>query len=460
MSITALILAAGKGTRMKSSLPKVLHPVAGKPMVCHVVDAVRQAGIQRVAVVVGFGADQVRAVLDDVIFVHQDRQLGTGHAVIAAAGAIKDSSWVLVLPGDAPLVTAGTFAPLLARRVDDVGAVVLTAVVADPTGYGRIVRDRDGSIARIVEEADATPEQKMIKEVNTGIILFRVEPLLRALEQVRTDNSQGEYYLVDVLPLLAAAGHKIEAVTAGATDVGALVGVNDRIDLAAAEAVMRRRVLDRLMLDGVTIVDPETTFIDAGVRIGADTVIEPFTIIRGDTEIGQRCRIGPGAEIIDSRIGDDCSIGRSVLEQSRLGNSVTVGPFCHLRAGTDLADGVKVGNFAEIKNTRVDAGSKVPHHSYLGDAVIGRGVNIGAGVVTVNYDGRKKHQTVIADGAFIGCNVNLVAPVQVGREGYVAAGSTIDMDVPERSLAIARERQSNKLGWVDRRRAAGQPDPS
>ena len=461
MTRAAVVLAAGQGRRMKSDLPKVLHPVAGRPMVRHVIEAARGAGVDRIVVVVGHGAEQVRTALtgvEGVIFAEQTQQLGTGHAVLAAADHIRDTTTVLVLPGDVPLIEPETLTRLFDRQQQSqCAAVVLTAMVDDPTGYGRIVRGSDGGLRRIVEEADAGPAERALREINTGLMVFATPALLGALTRIGRNNRQGEYYLVDVVPLLLAEGSRVETVLAD--DGLETMGVNDRVELARAGAVMRQRLLRRWMLEGVTIVDPATTFIDVEVRIGRDTIIEPFTVLAGRTVIGRRCHVGPGAQVYDSQIGDDSRVHASVVESSRLGNGVTVGPFNHLRPGTTLGDRVKIGNFVELKNTQVGVGSKVPHHSYVGDATLGRDVNIGAGVVTVNYDGRAKHRTEIGDGAFVGCNVNLIAPVCIGRGAYVAAGSTVDTDVPDDALAIARARQTNKEGWARRRREQ-EPDRS
>ncbi|MFO7245665.1 MAG: bifunctional UDP-N-acetylglucosamine diphosphorylase/glucosamine-1-phosphate N-acetyltransferase GlmU [Thermaerobacter sp.] len=459
MRTVAVILAAGQGTRMRSDLPKVLHPLAGRPMVRYVLEAVRGAGVDRVVAVVGHQADRVAQALgDDARCVVQEPQLGTGHAVQCAEAEAAGFDRVLVVPGDTPLLTAGTLASLLERHArSGAAAVLLTAVVDDPTGYGRVIRDAAGMVQRIVEEADAGPEERAVREINAGVAVFDGPALFAALRGITAANRQNEYYLWDVLPLLMAAGGAVEAVAAA--DPDEIMGVNDRVALAEAEAVVRRRIARHWMRQGVTLVDPATTYIGADVEIGPDTVIEPLTVLAGRTVVGRSCRIGPGAQIYHSRIGDGCTVGPSVIEESRLGDGVTVGPFNHLRPGTVLEDGARVGNFAELKNTRVGPGSKVPHHSYLGDAEIGRGVNIGAGAVTVNYDGRAKHPTRIEDGAFIGCNVNLVAPVTVGRRGYVAAGSTIHRDVPPEALAIARNRQENKEGWVRRRLGPAGDEP-
>jgi len=451
MTTVAVILAAGQGTRMRSDLPKVLHPLAGRPMIRHVLEAVRAAGVDRIVAVVGHQAERVAGAVDeDVRCVLQESQQGTGHALLCAEDEASGFERVLVVPGDVPLLTAGTLSALLRHQAErQAAAVLLTAVVDDPAGYGRVVRDAAGRVERIVEEADAGPAERGIREVNAAVAVFAGPALWPALRRVTADNRQGEYYLWDVLPVLQAGGHAVDAVPAG--DVDEAMGVNDRVALARAEAVLRRRIGEHWMRRGVTLVDPATSYIGADVEIGPDTVIEPLTVLAGRTRIGAGCRIGPGAQLYDSEVGDGSIVGPSVIEDSRLGRGVRVGPFNHLRPGTILEDGARVGNFAELKNTRVGTGSKVPHHSYLGDATLGRDVNIGAGTVTVNYDGRAKHPTRVEDGAFIGCNVNLIAPVTVGRRGYVAAGSTVNRDVPPESLAIARSRQENKEGWVRRR---------
>jgi len=448
---TALVLAAGQGTRMKSGLAKVLHPIAGKPMLAHVTAAARAAGAEDIVVVVGYQGERViEAMGEGLRFVWQKEQKGTGHAVLQAEALVgKGEGPLLVLYGDTPLITSDCLRALLARHREAAATVtVLTTELPRPRGYGRIVRDAAGRIAGIVEEADATPEQLAVKEVNTGIYCFEREALFDALKSVTRDNAQGEYYLTDVIGLLINRGRKVEALQW--EDSESVLGVNDRIDLARAAAVLRRRILESLMLSGVTVVDPASTYVDAEVRIGRDAVIHPMTVIEGRTVIGEGSIIGPGARIKDTVIGSGVRIVDSTLEESRVGDGATVGPYSHLRRGTVVGEGVKIGNYAEIKGSVIGARSKVSHHSYIGDARLGEGVNIGAGVVTVNYDGIDKHQTDVQDGAFIGCNVNLVAPVKVGREAYVAAGSTITKDVPEGSLAVARERQANISGWVRR----------
>lgn len=451
MALAGLILAAGRGKRMRSGLAKVLHPVAGKPMVARVRDAVRGAGVDALLAVVGHQAEAVAAALGpEVRCVLQPEPLGTGHAVLAAATELEAFDQVLVVAGDLPLLTADTLRALVEHhRRSAATATILTCVVDDPRGYGRVVRDASGRFRAIVEDADAGEDVRSIREINTSVYCFRTAPLLSALARVRPDNVQGEVYLVDAPTLMAADGLAVEAVALA--DAEEVIGVSDRRDLARAEAAARRRNVERLLDAGVTVVDPATTFVDDEVEVGQDTVILPFTLLLGRTRVGSRCRIGPGARLLDTVVGDDCVVGESTLEESELGRGVVVGPYNHLRPGTRLADGARVGNFAELKNARVGRGSKVPHHCYVGDADVGDGVNIGAGAVTVNYDGRRKHPTRIEDGAMIGCNVNLVAPVVVGKDAYVAAGSTITGDVPAGALAIARERQEVRPDWVYRR---------
>lgn len=422
-------------------------------MIKCVVGAARAAGVDRTVVVVGHGADDVKQALDgeNVEWVVQSEQRGTGHAVSQATDWFTAGGTVLVLFGDAPLVRGETLQSLIRfHSENESSATVLTTRVADPAGYGRILRDGAGDFKGIVEDVNATDEERAIDEVNTGIACFSAESLVEALPRLKPNPPKDEIYLGDVIPLLAEAGQRVAAFRAGEPEE--FFNVNDRISLARAEQAMRRRTAEELMAAGVTVMDPGSTYIDVGVTVGRDTVVFPNTYLSGGTVIGSECVIGPGAAIADSRIGDGCRIGHSVIRGSTLGAGVTVGPFSHLREGTVLAAGVRVGNFAEIKNSTAGEGSKFPHHSYVGDSTVGAGVNIGAGVVTVNYDGRDKHRTNIGDDAFIGCNVNLVAPVTVGEGAYVAAGSTINKDVPGGDLAIARSRQENKDGWAERRR--------
>lgn len=446
----AVILAAGLGKRMRSSRVKVLHEIAGRPMIEYVVRAAEKSGAERVVVVVGHQADEVRAALGDrVTYAYQEEPLGTGHAVLQAEEALVGAADVLVLYGDTPLIEADLLRRLVAgHRESGAAATLLTAELEDPTGYGRILRDERGAVARIVEQADAGPEELVIREVNTGIACFRRDDLFAALRAIRPDNAQGEYYLVDAVRVLREMGRPVHSIKTD--EEAAVFGVNDRVALARAEALLRDRIRQRWMRAGVTLIDPGSTWIDEDVEIGPDTVIYPHTFIEAGSRIGAGCRLGPGAHIVASRLGDRVRVWYSVVEESEIGDDVRIGPYSHLRPGCRVASGVHIGNFAELKRAVIQPGTKVNHHSYLGDVEIGSGVNIGAGTVTVNYDGVRKHKTVIEDGAFIGCNVNLIAPVRVGRSAYVAAGSTINQDVPADALAIARERQVNKEGWVAR----------
>ncbi|GAW91657.1 bifunctional UDP-N-acetylglucosamine diphosphorylase/glucosamine-1-phosphate N-acetyltransferase GlmU [Calderihabitans maritimus] len=450
--VSAVVLAAGKGKRMRSRLPKVLHKVAGKYMVEHVLEALRGAGVKNIILVLGHEAELVKEkVARDVEVAYQREQLGTGHAVMQAKALLPgDGEDVLVVCGDTPLLTAQTLKELIERHQENRAAVtILTSILPDPTGYGRIVRGPDGKVIRIVEEKDATPEEREIREINTGTYCFRQEELLSALEEIRPDNAQGEYYLTDTIDILIRRGLTVEAVQGSAEET---LGINNRVQLAEAEKILRKRINCALMEAGVTILDPDSTFIDAGVEIGQDTVILPFTFIQGNTYIGSGCTIGPGVTVRDSRVGDNVSLQYSVVTESEIGDGCSVGPYAYLRPGTVLAPNVKIGDFVEVKNSRIGAGSKVPHLSYIGDATIGTGVNIGAGTITCNYDGEKKWPTKIGDGAFIGSNTNLVAPVEVGEDAMVGAGSTITRDVPAGDLAICRGKQINLKGYARKKR--------
>ena len=449
----AVILAAGKGTRMKSALPKVLHAVGGKSMLRHVMTAAEQAGAKRMLVVVGFGGDKVQAEIGAAAeFVLQAEQLGTGHAMMQVQPVLAGfSGTILLLCGDTPLLTGQALLDLVAaHQQSGAAATVLTAKPADATGYGRILRDESGQVLGIVEQKDATAEQKQIGEINTGIYCFEAAPLFAALAGLTCNNAQKEYYLTDVLAILAQAGQQVGAVEVA--DFQETLGINSRLQLAEAEKILRQRKLVELMDSGVTVMDPASTFVDASVSVGEDTVLYPFTWLEGETTIGRDCRIGPNSRISDSQLGDAATLHFSYAHECKIAGGVSVGPYVHLRPDTELSAGVKVGNFVEIKNSRVGVGSKLPHLSYIGDADIGSGVNIGCGTITVNYDGKKKHRTVVGDTAFVGCNSNLVAPVSVGSGAYIAAGSTITKDVPDGALGVGRARQSNIAGWVEKKK--------
>lgn len=444
----AVVLAAGLGTRFRSDRAKVMHGVAGRTMLRHILEALRPLGLTQVVVVVGYQADQVTAEaeaadLEGLTTALQEEQLGTGHAVAQALPELDDGvEQVLVLPGDAPLLTSGTLEELLSGDAD---GVLLTTELDDPTGYGRILRDDAGHVVGIVEEADATEAQRGLREVNAGMYVFDRDQLERAVDDLDADNAQGEQYLTDVVEILVEEGAEIRAVLAPNDDVR---GVNDRVQLAEAGGLLRERALERLMREGATVVDPSSTYVDVGVTAGRDTVILPGCILEGETRIGGEATIGPYTHLVDAEVEDGARVTRSVVLEASVGPGADVGPFSYLRPGTRLERGAKAGAFVEIKKSTVGEGSKVPHLTYMGDTTVGRDANVGAGTVTVNYDGYDKHETRIGDGAFIGSGSMLMAPVSIGDGAYVAGGSAITDDVPDDALGIGRARQVNKDGWA------------
>ena len=449
-----LILAAGQGTRMQSSVPKVLHRIGGMPMIHYTLrlaNALKPAGI---AVVVGHEAEAVKKTIADslsdwgitrpVSFIHQKNLTGSGAAVLESLPFLKKFKTVLVTAGDAPLLTFDTMHAVLKHHEEQKGQVtLLTARLRDPRGYGRIVRSPLGEVVRIVEELDATQKEAAITEVNSGTYCFEAGLLVDAVKRLTPKNAKKELYLTDCLEHIRTTGGRVAAHLTGTGEE--CQGVNNRLQLANAERILNRRMLERLMLAGVTIMDPGTTYADADVEVGQDSVLLPGTILRGKTRIGRLCRIGPWTHIEDSTIGNECEISASTVRGARLLEKTSVGPYSHVRPDTVAGPAARIGNFTEIKASRIGYGSKVPHLSYVGDADIAEGVNLGAGTITCNYDGKDKHKTTIAAKAFIGSNVNLVAPVKIGRGAMVAAGSTITEDVPDGALAIARERQVNKV---------------
>lgn len=447
----AVILAAGQGTRMKSKLYKVLHPVCGKPMVQHVVDQISSLQMKQMVAVVGHGAEKVQEQLGDHIqYVLQEEQLGTAHAVMQAEEVLANEEGVtLVVCGDTPLITSETMEKLIAEH-ESLGAkaTILTAQPDDPTGYGRIIRNSEGTVERNVEHKDASEEERKVTEINTGTYCFDNKALFEALKKVSNDNVQGEYYLPDVIEILKKAGEVVAAYQT--PDFNETLGVNDRVALSKAESFMKKRINERHMRNGVTLIDPEQTYISDDAEIGSDTVIYPGTVILGNTKIGEENIIGPQSEIKDSVVGNGNTIRQSVIHDSEVGDETAIGPFAHIRPKSVLENNVKIGNFVEIKKSVMSTGSKASHLSYIGDAEIGKDVNLGCGSITVNYDGKNKFLTKVEDGAFIGCNSNLVAPVTVGKNAYVAAGSTITNDVPAESLSIARSRQTVKENYVQK----------
>jgi bifunctional UDP-N-acetylglucosamine pyrophosphorylase/glucosamine-1-phosphate N-acetyltransferase len=449
--LTAVILAAGEAKRMRSRQPKVLHPLCGRPLIGYALRAARVVA-DRLVMVVGPNAEGLRAAAGEAVtFVEQRERLGTGHAVLQARPACGPGT-VLVLAGDMPLLSSETLERLVNHhKATGAAATVLTAVVERPQGYGRILR-QGGRVKRIVEDRDATDDQKKLAEINTSVYCFDAKRLWKALAEIRPDNEQGEYYLTDAIGILARAGGRIEALAA--PDPVEALGINDRGQLAAAAAILRRRILDRLMAEGVTVLDPASAYVEDTVTIGPDTTVYPHVLIEGATTIGRDCVIASGCQISASRLGDRVKLKPyCILTEATVEDEAQLGPFCHLRPKAHIGSRARIGNFVEVKNSRIGRGSKANHLAYIGDATVGEDVNIGAGAITCNYDGAAKHETKIGDRAFIGTNTSLVAPLTVGDGAYIGSGSVITKDVPPGALAVERSQQIVKEGWVARRAA-------
>ncbi|HEY76518.1 MAG TPA: UDP-N-acetylglucosamine diphosphorylase/glucosamine-1-phosphate N-acetyltransferase [Thermoflexia bacterium] len=456
MRTGAVILAAGQGTRMRSDLPKVLHPLAGRPMVLYAIDAVRSLTDLPPVLVVGHGAEAVRQTVgESVVYVEQREQKGTGHAVLQTRETLRDrADLVLITYADMPLLRPETLRRLVDRQRENTGPLTLLTLIADdPRGFGRVVRDEDGGIVAIVEEATATPEQLAIRELNAGVYCFDAEWLWSHVDRIPLSMPKQEYYLTDLIGMAAAEGLRVEGVPA--EDPTEALGINTRVHLAEAEAILRRRINRHWMEAGVTMIDPETTYIEAEVQIGRDTTIWPNTILRGETVIGERCQIGPNSLVEDSTIGDECRVLASVVEGAVMERGSDVGPFSHLRPGARICTGAHVGNFGEIKNATLGPGAKMGHFSYLGDAEVGAGANIGAGTITCNYDGRQKHRTEIGEKAFIGSGTMLVAPVRIGKEAVIGAGAVVTRDIPDGALAYGVPARVKKQGTRDKKQEAG-----
>lgn len=447
----AVVLAAGQGTRMKSKLYKVLHEVCGKTMVEHVIDQVEQAGVDKIVTIVGHGAEAVQTTVGNRSeFVLQSEQLGTGHAVLQAKETLGGKSGTtLVICGDTPLLTAQTLENLVKHHESQQAkATILTAHADDPLGYGRIIRNQAQHVEKIVEQKDATESEARVQEINTGTYVFDNEILFEALANVNNDNAQGEYYLPDVIEILKKQGQIVSAYQMA--DMSEALGVNDRVALAEASVKMKKKINEKHMRNGVTLLDPFNTYIEADVKIGSDTIIEPGVLLKGQTVIGEDCFIGTHSEISDSKIGNRVRVISSNIESAEMADDSNIGPYSHLRPNSKIGEQVHIGNFVEVKNAQIGAYTSVAHLTYVGDADLGENINVGCGVVFVNYDGKDKHRSTVGDNSFIGCNVNLIAPVEIGANTVLAAGSTITQDVPEQALGIARARQVNKEGYWDK----------
>jgi bifunctional UDP-N-acetylglucosamine pyrophosphorylase / glucosamine-1-phosphate N-acetyltransferase len=458
-NVTVVILAAGLGTRMKSRKAKVLHRAGGKTLVQHVVDtALALTPAERIFVVVGHQAEEVRRAIatPGIGFIEQKEQNGTGHAVLIGRDVLSRlDGYLMILYGDSPLLRVETLQRLIAQETSgNAAGVLLSAEMEDPTGYGRVIRDANGHVREIVEQKAGTPEQLAIREANMGIYCYRADLFWKHIGEMRPDNPAREYYLTDMAAILARAGHRVEAMQIA--DANEALGINDRVQLAEADAILRDRKRRALMLQGVTLVKPETITIDSDVEIGMDTVVEPFAQILGRTKIGANCTIGACSIVQDSVLEDEVNVGAfTMIGTSHLGRGAHAGPYARLRMGNHVAAGAHVGNFVELKKTRMGAGAKANHLAYLGDSEIGARTNIGAGTITCNYDGFSKHTTKIGEGVFIGSNSTLVAPIEIGDGAYTGAGSVITDPVPEDALALGRARQVVREEWAKKRRSLG-----
>lgn len=448
----AIILAAGFGSRMKSNKPKVIHEILGKALVNYVIEAAKEAMVDEICVVVGHGSDQVVAAIDlPVTYASQLEQLGTGHAVMMAADFIDTTGKTLVLFGDTPLITSGTLKAMIeTSQANNNDVTVLTTLVDDSTGYGRIIRE-NGQFVRSVEHKDATEEERQVKEINSGMYCFDSGALKEALSLLKNDNAQGEYYLPDCLPIIMAKGGKVEAMLTNVSDE--ILGINTKVQLAEATKIMQRRINEALMTEGAIMMDPDQVYVSKGVKIGSDTLLLPGTIIEAGTRIGAGCVIGPNTRIVGSIIEDGVTIQQSTVLDSTIGSDTSVGPYAYIRPNSRLGSHIKIGDFVEVKNATIGDGTKISHLTYVGDADVGKDVNFGCGTIVVNYDGKNKFRTTVEDKAFIGCNTNLVSPVVIHKNAYTAAGSTITEDVPEGALGIGRARQTNIEGWVKKKQS-------
>lgn len=448
----AIILAAGEGKRMKSKTPKVLHKVCGKEMVNHVIDTIKDAGINSINLVVGKGSEKVKCGTKDreITYSLQAEQLGTGHAVMCAREFIKGKKGTIaIFAGDGPLITKETIERLFhIHESQNNKATIITSIIDDPAKYGRIIRSHNGEVEKIVEFKDCNEEEAKVKEINSAIYCFDIESLDKNLDNLDNNNAQSEYYLTDIIGIFKSQELRVGAVQVPIEEIKA---VNSKVELAEVEKTMRARINKRHMENGVTIIDSSSTYINADVKIGSDTIIYPGNVIEGKTVIKENCMIYPNSRIKDSIIDEDVTIQSSVILDSRIGKSTTVGPFAYIRPESNIGESVRIGDFVEIKKSTIGDKTKVSHLTYIGDAEVGSGCNFGCGTVVVNYDGKAKHKTIIGDNAFIGCNANLVSPVEVKDNSYIAAGSTITKEVPEGALAIARERQTNIKGWVEKK---------
>ena len=448
--LKTIILAAGEGTRMKSKKPKVLHKIFDKSMIKYVIDTAKKSNSDEICVVIGHKSDEVREEIEkeNIKIAVQNERKGTGHAVMQAMDFIEDDKDILILYGDTPLITSDTLNNLLDchRKNSEIGVSFISAIVDNPSGYGRIIRDKDNNFLKIVEDKDANDEEKAIKEINTGIYLFKGKDLRYALNNLKNDNIQSEYYLTDCLELILKSGKKVSSTVVDG--INEFLGVNSREQLADATQKLQERINKKHIENGVTIIDTKNTYISSDAEIGMDTIIYPGCVIEGKTVIGENCSIGPNSQITNMIIHDNVKFQSSTGIDSEIGSNTNVGPYAYIRPNSTIGENVKIGDFVEVKNSVIGDKTKVSHLTYIGDADVGKRINFGCGTVIVNYDGKKKHRTIIEDDVFIGCNTNLVAPVTVKKGSYIAAGSTITKNVPEDVLAIARARQQIIEGWT------------